>query len=191
MQTQELFCEQRGWLLSWHIISTQVHYLPVTWGQHLTWPSSAAIPGSAWSKCDSEHGQPCLTWPWAPKTWQWAQPRGKQPWLWLWSLHAQGHLWVSQSTFPFPQCSSQWTCVPGIKEKGREICLSLCFSAHYQLWSVPQGTHLCTPLSLGSRPAAPSEAFVNSGSLSCFLASINIQVLLQWGKILTFIKHLL
>lgn len=42
----------------------------------------------------------------------------------------------------------------------------------------------------GTGPDALSEAFVNSGSLSCFQASINIQVLCN-GKELTFIKHLL
>lgn len=36
MKTQELFWEQRGWLLSWWIITTQVHCLPVTQGEHLT-----------------------------------------------------------------------------------------------------------------------------------------------------------
>lgn len=44
--------------------------------------------------------------------------------------------------------------------------------------SAPTGTHLCTPLSAGAGPAAPPRAFVNSGSGSCFQASINMQVLL-------------
>lgn len=91
--------------------------------------------------------------------------------------HALGHLWVSRPTFSCPQRPSQLVCIPRKERSHFSLApmLSICPG-----WT-PKGTHLCTPLSAGAGPAAPSEVFVDSESLSYFQASINTQVLLQWG----------
>jgi hypothetical protein len=73
--------------------------------------------------------------------------------------YASDHLWVSQPTFLCPQRPSRLIRVP---RKERPHCslapmLSICCGL------APKGTHLCTPLSAGTGPAASSEVFVNFG----------------------------
>lgn len=156
MHTGELLSRKRGWPLSWPFTATQVHCPPPRGGRRTCNPPTSPPPGGGRgpevSGLDTHSGH----------------------------CHAQGHLWVSQSASAFPQHPSQRVPVPGRKKMPLLSLLQRSVPAPGRRLKALTCARL--PLNVGAGPAAPSEAFVNSGSLAYFQASINTPVPPQWGR---------
>lgn len=159
---------KRGWPLSWPFTATQVHCTPVVGGEHAT-PPPHQSPEAARFVVATAH---------RPGGGRGPEVNGLD--THSGHCHAQGHLWVSQSASAFPQHPSQRVPVPGRKKMPLLSLLQRSVSAPGRRLKALTCARL--PLNVGAGPAAPSEAFVNSGSLAYFQASINTPVPPQWGR---------